>query len=192
VHRNLIIVATFLAACGGGSNQEPTSVSAKARVMAKGGKVWGTDLANGLGLQAWDLCAELGTYDCLEDAHLVTLGGVDAANLGIDDPLPNASVSAPIAADRVAIAACAERYDRDVEGPAVVFGPVLKGDTAGHREDVAKNLVQRLLGREPNDAEVDSLLALHDTLGSVSADLARDWSIGACVVVATSTEALFY
>ena len=151
-----------------------------------------SDLANGLGLQTWELCAELGTYDCIEDAHLVTLGGVEPAQLGIDDPLPNASVSAPIAADRVAIAACAQRFTRDQAGPSVLFGPVLDGDTAGNRKTVSENLVRRLLGREPNTAEIGSLLDLHDTLEPLSSDLTRDWSIGACVVVATSTEALFY
>lgn len=175
-----------------GCNREPESTSTKARVMAKTGAVWGRDLANGLGLQTWELCSELGAYDCIDDAHRITLGGVEPTRLGIDDPLPNASASAPIAVDRVAISACAERYERDQAGSPVLFGPVLDKDTKKAREEVAGNLVRRLLAREPRDAELDALLDLADELEPVSSDLARDWSVGACVIVATSTEALFY
>lgn len=175
-----------------GCNREPESVSSKARVMAKTGAVWGRDLANGLGLQEWELCSELGAYDCISDAHLITLGGVEPTRLGIDDPLPNASASAPIAVDRVAISACAERYQRDQSGTPVLFGPVLEEDTKKAREQVAGDLVRRLLGRQPQESELDALMDLRDALEPVSTDLVRDWSVGACVTVATSTEALFY
>lgn len=175
-----------------GCDKEPTSVSAKGRVVAKSGAVWGRDLATGLGLDEWDLCSELGGFDCIGEAHLITLGGVEPTVLGIDDPLPNASVSAPIAVDRVASSACATRYDRDKIGPAVIFGPVLEADTSAKREDVARGLVRRVLAREPSKDEVASLVELYDTIEPLSSDPVRDWSVGACVVVATSTEALFY
>lgn len=175
-----------------GCPAEPESVSQKARVMPKGGAVWGRDLATGLGLQDWELCAELGGYDCIGEAHLITLGGVEPAVLGIDEPLASASVSAPIAVDRVAVSACAERYERDVAGPAVVFGPVLELDAKDRREAVAKLLVQRLLAREPKADEIAAIVDLYDQMAPESAEPARDWSVGACVMVATSTEALFY
>ncbi len=171
---------------------EPTSVSAKARVMAKPGAVWGQDIANGLGLQDWELCSELGSYDCIAEAHLVTLGGVEPTVLGIDDPLPNAAVSAPIAVDRVASSACAERYDRDKAGTGVIFAPVLAADTDAARKEVAGTLVRRVLAREPTDADVSALVDLYDTVAPLSTDPVRDWSVGACVIVTTSTEALFY
>lgn len=183
-----LLVAVLLAGC----DKEPTSVSSKARVQPKSGAVWGHDLATGLGLDEWELCSELGGFDCITEAHLITLGGVEPTVLGIDDPLPNASVSAPIAVDRVASTACATRYDRDKVGPAVLFGPVLEADTKGKREDVARGLVRRVLTREPTDDEVASLVELYDTVAPLSSDPVRDWSVGACVVVATCTEALFY
>lgn len=185
-------LAVFTLAAALGCGGEPTTTSAKARVNPKTGAVWGRDLANALGLQTWELCSELGQYDCIDEAHLVTLGGVEPTELGIDEPLPNASVSAPIAVDRVASAACAERWTRDQVGPAVVFGPVLDKDNKRHRKQVAETLVQRLLAREPNDEEVDALLGLYEQLEPLSSDLSRDWAVGACVMVATSTEALFY
>lgn len=175
-----------------GCNREPESVSSKARVVAKSGAVWGRDLANGLGLQEWELCAELGGYDCIGEAHLVALGGVEPAVLGIDEPLPNATVSAPIAVDRVASSACAERWDRDQAGPAVIFGAVLEKDSAANREAVASRLVERLLARTATRDELRALTDLHDAVAPVSSSPARDWGVGACVVVATSTEALFY
>lgn len=187
--RLLLVLPALLLACG---KPEPTSVSTKARVMAKSGAVWGRDLANGLGLQEWELCSELGTYDCIGEAHLVTLGGVEPTRLGIDEPLPNASVSAPIAADRVAAAACGTRWERDQAGAPVLFGPVIEKDNRSHRVEVVDGLVRRILAREPTDADRDALEGLYDALDGVSADRTRDWAVGACVVVATSAEALFY
>jgi len=178
----------LLVAC----KSEPTTVSSKGRVMAKPGAVWGQDVANALGLQNWELCSELGRYDCIADAHLVTLGGVEPTVLGIDDPLPNAAVSAPIAVDRVASSACAERYDRDKAGPTVIFGPVLAADTPAARKEVAGTLVRRVLAREPTKSDLSALGDLYDTVVPLSSDPVRDWSVGACVIVTTSTEALFY
>lgn len=185
----IVLLLLTLSACG---RHDERDTSQKARVVPKSGDVWAQDLSRGLGLEPQALCTELGQFDCITDAHLVTLGGVDPARLGIDEPLANALVSAPIAADRVATSACSERYRRDKEGPAVIFGPILDKDTSGHRKDVAKSLVQRLLVREPNKEELDALESLHDVLEPLSKDLAHDWAIGACITVATSTEALFY
>lgn len=102
-------------------------------------------------------------------------------------------MSAPIAVDRVATSACGLRFDRDKSGgAAVIFGPVLQKDNDRAREDVADALVRRLLSREPTKAELESLVALYDSLAPISTDLTRDGAVGMCVIVATSTEALFY
>ena len=184
-----LAVMLALAGC---QTTETVETSTKARVNPKPGAVWGQDLANGLGLKTWELCSELGTADCIQDAHRITLGGVEAERLGIDEPLPNPSISKPIAVDRVAIAACGERYARDQAGSPVIFGPVIASDDADSRATVSRTLVRRLLARDATDDEVAGLEALHADIASVAEDPARDWSIGACVVVATSLEALFY
>lgn len=190
-----LALAGLLLGPGCQSEVDP-GASSKARVMPKHGEVWGRDLAIGLGLQEWELCTELGQLDCIAEAHLITLGGVEPTTLGIDQPLPNASVSAPIAVDRVAMSACGERYRRDQAGPAVIFGPVLAeaGAVARRkvRDEVALLLVQRLLGRAATEEEVAALSDLYDAIEPVADDPARDWAVGACMVVATSTEALFY
>ena len=188
-----LLALSLMVGCGG-TNEEVDGQSTKLRVQQKSGEVWGRDVATGLGLQDWELCAELGISDCISEAHLITLGGVEATRLGIDQPVADALVSAPIAIDRVAISACGERFERDKAGSPVIFGPVLDKDNKKARTEVADNLVRRLLSRHPTKADTDNLLALHDTLQDVSGEdaLVRDWSIGACVVVATSTESLFY
>ena len=187
-----LLPTLLLAGCA--TEVESPTESRIGRVQAKSGEVWGRDLGQGLGLDAWDLCQELGEVDCITDAHRITLGGVEPTVLGIDQPLDNAAVSAPIAVDRVATSACAERYRRDQAGPAVLFGPVLDGDVASYnaRLMVSRALVERLLSRRANADEDAALVDLYDALKPLSTDLARDWSVGACVVVATSTEALFY
>jgi hypothetical protein len=199
VHRELLallLVALLAMTVEGGCGraEDGEGASKKLRVQAKSGEVWGRDLATGLGLQPWELCTELGTSDCITEAHRITLGGVDSARLGIDEPVDQALVSAPIAVDRVAISACGERFERDRAGAAVIFGPVLDDDDKKARVEVAENLVRRLLSRHPTKADTDGLLALYDVLEPVSkpGQRVRDWSVGACVVVATSTEALFY
>jgi hypothetical protein len=185
----LLLTLELLSACAGG----PRTTSRINRVQPRSGEVWARDLGHALGLQPWELCAELGTRDCVEEAHRVTLGGVEPASLGIDAPLPEPSVSAPMAADRVAISACGERYARDKAGPALLFGPVLERDNRWRRQEVGAALVLRMLGRPATDDELDALEALYDTIkDQISDDPVRSWAVGACVVVTTSTEALFY
>lgn len=194
----LLVLALGLFTVSGAAckTEDAPGTSSKARVMPKSGQVWGRDLATGLGLQEWELCQELGQMDCISDAHLITLGGVEPTTLGIDQPLANAAVSAPIAVDRVAMAACGARYERDLAGPAVLFGAVLEekkgADKEKARDEVARLLVQRLLSRQANDDEVAALVDLYDAVQPIAEDPDRDWAIGACMVVATSTEALFY
>lgn len=186
----LLVALTLVVGCK--DAQQPT-VSQKARVMPKTGAVWGRDLAQGLALDDWSLCTELGTYDCISDAHLITLGGMEPEELGIDARIDQASVSAPIAVDRVAVAACGERVARDEAGTAVIFGSLKDGEaTSQDRREVGKLLVQRLLARHPTETELAGLVDLYETIEPLSDDPVREWAIGACVVVATSTEALFY
>lgn len=187
--RALLPLLLLLPACREADDRD---VSATARVKMKSGEVWGRDLATGLGLSEWELCSELGRYDCISDAHLITLGGVEPTTLGVNEPVENPSVSAPIAVDRVAIAACGERYARDLAGSPVLFGPVLEGNSKRHRAQVVEGLIRRVLARHPTTEEVDGLVELYEEIEPLSDDPVREWSVGACVVVATSTEALFY
>ena len=86
-----------------------------------------------------------------------------------------------------------QRFDLDRSGAPVIFGPILDApDDPGAREAVADLLVRRLLHRAPAQSDIDSLAAFYDVVAAQSNDVVRDGSVGACVIVATSTEALFY
>ena len=185
----MLLEILLLIGCGSPTERD---VSSRARVVPKGGEVWSRELARGLALLPHELCRELGAFDCIADAHRITLGGTEPERLGIDAPLANALVSAPIAADRVALSACGERWTRDQAGEPVLFGAVLDKDTPAARKQTGTLLIQRLLSRKPLPDELDALESLHADLEGVSSDLTRDWALGACTIVATSSEALFY
>lgn len=170
--------------------------SHKARVKFKGGERYARDLAAALDLPRDTLCRELGTYDCVGDVHRIALGGVEPYELGVDDPLPVAPVSAAIAIDRVALSACTARVDRDIETPAdaALFGPLLTGDPAdaGVREGIAADLVDRILRRDATPDEVAALAGLWSDLEADADDPARAWAQLSCFAVATMLESLFY
>jgi len=176
------------------------------RVRFKGGERYATDLATALGLPRDQLCRELGVQDCVDQTHRVVLGGVEPYDLGIYNPLSVAPMTAPIAADRIALAACGAAARRDVTKPAdaVFFAGLqpLAGLTDAQRRQVAERLYDRLLLRDAEAFEVDALVGLH---GDVAAELAaanttttaaggadEQWLTLSCFAVATSLEALFY
>lgn len=186
-----LLALAVLPACGT-KEKEVREVSAAPRMKAKSGAVWRNDMMQALALEKDELCKELGTYDCIDVAHRITMGGVEAERLGIDEPLAEPPSSAPIAFDRAALSACSTRLDKDRAGSPVIFGPVLAADTAEARAEVATTLIERVLARHPTEEQVDGLVGLYDTLAPLSSDPVADWSVGACVVVTTSVEALFY
>lgn len=187
---------------------EPTPVvaSKQPRVRFKGGARYATDLATALSLPRDQLCKELGALDCVDEVHRVVLGGVEPYDLGIYQPLVAAPMTAPIAVDRVALAACAKAARRDVEQPAdaVFFREVdlAKGLAEADREAVAKRLYDRLLLRDAEGFEVEALVGLHDdvvaelaaaqTTTTAAGNADEQWLTLACFAVASGTEALFY
>lgn len=180
------------------SPAEPEA-SSKPRVRAKNGRRFARQLAAGLELPQNGLCSELGLYDCVEEAHLIVMGGVDAAGLGITEPLPVAPVTAPIAYDRVALSACFQRADRDFASPddAVVFGPLTANEVSGEvRADVVSDLYLRLLHRDASDFERETLSTFFTDAVLPHTPDAREahlqWAGLSCFAIATSVESLFY
>lgn len=161
-----------------------------APVRFKGGARLRTDWARGLGLDVNDVCRELGQYDCATEVHNIVLGGVEPYVLNINSPLPEAPVTAPLAVERVALAACSATVERDFREPesAVVFRPPGDGAwTAGARRGAHERLIEGLLKRRANDEELDRL----EQLWTQSAD-PTEWATSSCFVVASSLESLFY
>lgn len=158
------------------------------KLKRKTGEQLTQDLAQALELSRDAVCRELGRYDCAQEAHRIVLGGVEPYRLRIDEPLPGIGVSAPIAVDRLALAACGAREKADFDGPetAVVFGPLVSGQ-ADARALVVDEIYERLLGRAPDREERKTLAEwTEDGLSD------RDFATLACFVVATSLEHLFY
>ena len=174
--------------------------SIKSRVKFKGAKRFGIDLASALGLEAESLCNELGLYNCLE-VHQIVLGGMEPYRLGINKPLPKAGLTAPIAADRVALAACAERVKRDfaVDGTSVLFERLPESEqrpSEQWRASIASQLYQRVLRREATPDENQALVNFYDEVelehGGASTETTKDWVSLSCFAVSTMLEALFY
>lgn len=167
--------------------------SRKARVKFKGGERYARDLAASLELGREAICNELGQYDCVQ-VHAIALGGVEPYQLGIDEPLATAPISAAIAVERVALSACSARIDADLADPAsaVLVSFASAEPSRGEREALAADLFDRLLRRDATLDEIAALTAFYDEVAADSDQPARDWARLSCLSVATMLEALFY
>ena len=130
--------------------------------------------------------------------HRIVLGGVEPYTLGVREPLPSIPVTAPIAQDRVALAACTERIERDLAASEPVFLTAVDVDapTPGQIEATARRFYDRILGREATPDEVSAVSGFHSTVsnepGESGATATRDWAILSCFMVATTLESIFY
>lgn len=167
--------------------------SRKARVKFKGGERYARDLAASLDLPRDQICSELGRYDCVA-VHAIALGGVEPYELGIDEPLETAPISAAIAAERVALSACSARVDADLADPAnaVLVSFAAAEPTVGEREALAADLFDRILRRDATPDELTAVAAFYDEVAAESDAPARDWARLSCLSIATMLEALFY
>jgi hypothetical protein len=203
----LLVTFSFLAAanaCKGESKDdvprpdEPVAASRQARVKYKSGARYASDLAGALDLPRAAICRELGRYDCVDEVHRIVLGGVEPYTLGVREPLPSIAVTAPIAQDRVALAACTERIERDLAASQPVFLASIDVDapTPGQLEVVARHFYDRILRRDATPYEISALTQFHSTVTDESiesgATATRDWAILSCFMVATTLESIFY
>ncbi len=175
--------------------QPPTQTVASRNpvVKFKGGAAFAEDLARALRLDREEVCLELGQYDCTGEVHRVTLGGVDPYEGGVYEPLPRATITAPIALDRVALSACSLRADRDFDDPAAAAVFIASGggqDSVEARTIAVDRLYQGLLLRIPTADERDAVVGLYDALSGD--DRGRRWAKLSCFAIATTTEAAFY
>ena len=177
---------------------ERVAASRQARVKYKSGARYANDLAAALDLPPDAVCRELGRYDCVHEVHRIVLGGVEPYTLGVREPLPSIAVTAPIAQDRVALAACTERIERDLAASEPVFLTTIDVDapTLGELEATARRFYDRILSREATPDEVSALAQFHSTVtdepGESGATATRDWAILSCFMVATTLESVFY
>jgi hypothetical protein len=177
---------------------ERVAASRQARLKYKSGARYANDLAAALDLPRDALCRELGRYDCVDEVHRIVLGGVEPYTLGVREPLPSLGVTAPIAQDRVALAACTERIERDLAASEPVFLTAVDVDAPapGELEATAGRFYDRILRRAATPDEVSAVAQFHSTVtdepGESGATATRDWAILSCFMVATTLENIFY
>lgn len=176
--------------------------SAKATLRFKRNERLRNDFAQALGLTPAQLCNELGLYSCTDFVHTIALGGVEPYTLGLRESLPNTTVTAPNAVDRVALAGCEKRVTMDFDAPAsaVIYRdlPVDPDGTlgdltaAGVAESIDR-LYKRAVLRPASAEEVEHMRALYTELAATGEpNAAREWAILSCYAVLTTMESLFY
>lgn len=206
----LIVTVSFLTAASACTDEskdavasdpvptERVAASRQPRVKYKSGARYASDLAAALDLPRDAVCRELGRYDCVDEVHRIVLGGVEPYTLGVREPLPSLGVTAPIAQDRVALAACTERIERDLAASEPVFLTAVDVDTPtpGQLEATAGRFYDRILRRDATPDEVSALAQFHSTVtdepGESGASATYDWAILSCFMVATTLESIFY
>jgi hypothetical protein len=174
-------------------------------VKFKDGERYLRDLSANLNIPREEICKELSRYDCMTDAFRIVLGGVEAPNLLVNEPIENAALTSPIAVDRVALHVCSNRVRMDREKPAEAvlykagaFGADNRGKNpdAGWLHATADAIYGSILMRSPSDREIQNLAAYYtqvaDGRATNSPDVAADWVILSCFAVASSLEAVFY
>jgi hypothetical protein len=179
--------------------------SADPRVKFKDGERYLRDLSASLGIPRDDICKELSRYDCMTDAFRIVLGGVEAPNLLVNEPIDTAALTSPIAVDRVALHVCANRVRRDRETPAsaVLFKAGAYGRDGRDKSPsqawlstTADAIYGSILLRSPSEREVATLAGFYNQVAggrpASSQDVAADWVTLSCFAVASSLEAVFY
>lgn len=176
--------------------------SSKASLRFKRNERIRNDFAQALDFPATQLCNELGQYSCTEFVHTIALGGVEPYTLGLREALPDTTVTAPNAVDRVALSGCEKRVTADFGNPgaALIFKD-LPVDPDGTLGDVnaagvsqsMERLYKRALQRVPTEAEQQHMRDLYGQIAATGQpDAARDWAILSCFAVLTTMESLFY
>lgn len=165
-------------------------ISARADLRMKRWRQLALDLEGALELASDELCSETGRFDCT-DLHAIPLGGVSAEN-GLFEPLDEPSATTGLAIERFVLQACWHRFQKDQEGPPVVFqGIDPDGTTVEDPARQIRALYRRLLARDPLDEEVGALEDLHAEVVSAGG-LNGEWQVLSCFAIATSSEALLY
>lgn len=175
-----------------------TSSSARATLQWKRAGAFEADLSRALDLPRDSLCREFGTASCVREVHLVPLGGSDPFSTGMFEPAAEPLASTPTVVERIVLSACTARVelDRKAGSEASVFKQLPLDGAAPAPEDaktraLVTDLFQRLLSRDPADAELATVAALaRDDSGAAIA--ASDFAKLACFTVGSSAEFLFF
>jgi len=189
VRPNLLLLLLALSAAA------QTPASPDPRVKFKDGERYLRDLAAALELPRDSICRELSQYDCFSDAFRIVLGGVEPYRIRVVEPQEKASLTAPIALDRLAMHACTRRVEEDVKSPAgaVLFRATKARPDRKWKQQTATVIYDRILRRTPTAEETARLVSFYDAVARKAGSTAsRDWTVLACFTVASSLESVFY
>ncbi len=184
---------------GGGADPAAPPASPKALVKLKTALRYRGDVARSLAIPEASVCAELGLLDCAV-LHQVVMGEADPYLSALYEPVSATSATSPLAYERVAVSACAQRVDADLAGDAPVLfkgldvqsGALVDPSSLAVAESI-RELYRRALSREATDHEVATLTASYASIAAADeATPARSWALASCVAVMTSLENVFY
>lgn len=217
-----LVVTSLTTACGPGLTAPPKPVDTPPVVIdppsgARDNLRWRTGwayqqhLMQALALPENEVCNELGTLPCVTRPaaerpfrgenipvgqavpHLVALGGNDPFDQSHYAPSHTPGATTPVAVDRVALAACDARVEKDRAGSAVVFKDVdfaaaSVSDAAAAA--TATTLFSRFHLRDATADEIAGIqsLAKDDAGASVAP---ADFAVAACFAVAGMSESVF-
>lgn len=158
------------------------------------------ELQRVLSLPEGEVCNELDRFGCAEEVHRVALGGTDPYFANVYVPAAEPPLNAPLAWERVALTACAERVDRDVADPdAAAWLVDVELDPQGQIDPSAppvtaavRSLYREALSREPSVEELQAWRDAYVDLESSELAPARAWARLVCGAVLTSAEFVFY
>ncbi len=186
---------------GGAEPNDPNFEARRAQLRFKGAARLREEYARILELPVDGLCREVGQFDCIDEIHQITLGGVEPYRANIFRPFPGVAVSASLAVERVALAACTTRIVRDAAAPeaSVYFGRIpLEGDAladvnAPEVDAALTKLAREAWLRTPTADDLATLKGLYaDVLAEGAPAPALTWAQLACMTVLTTSEALLY
>ena len=186
---------------GSGGGGPSFAASAKGQVRFKRNERLTADMAKSLGIPFASVCNELGLYPCTTTVHHLSLGGVDAYNIGVYEPLAFTGLTSPIVVDRVALSACTQRVTADLATPstALIFKAITLDATGKLNVDSAEVktaldlLYKQVVLRPVTDAEVGHLKKLYaDIVATNKPQPGKMWMTLSCFAVLTSVESVFY
>lgn len=215
----LVVVASFVTGCtveenmGDGPQATPDPVvqpepeSSTLATSTRNDLIWRRyraleqGLGTALNLAPGDLCTELGRYDCIDQVHLVALGGNDPLGAGMHEPMKSPTATTPVAIERLVLSACDAAVTADAARPIPLI--FLDLDLSTDAEplnledeltslavgDTVTSLYRRLHARDPLPAEHETVLKI------ITEDpepmQARTFALLACFSIASTSESVF-
>ena len=159
------------------------------------------DIADVLQLPLDEVCNETGGKNCIQEVHVIALGGVDAYNGGSTTPIQESMITTPIVWDRILLSACGRRAALDLQAADGIifknFSLDEKSNLSDPKSPAATNaikvLYKRALKREATEGEVSNILAFYAEVAKTKTEnAANEWAKLSCYVVLSSLEFVFY